>query len=457
MWHTKVLSSSYYCATLSDMSSKVISDTLRGTARRFTQFQGEYASFFQTKTRDSSEVAGHYLNGLVQATKSNMGKMEERVPESNGQALQHFITNSPWDERAVLAKVAKDGDALLGGNHDSCLLIDETSFAKKGPKSVGVARQWTGRYGKIDNCQVAVFGALVSDKKSLPIDFSLYLPKEWTDDPKRCDAAGIPQDKRELKSKCELAIEIVKRARDNGVRFNWVGADAGYGKDPGFLGDLFAMGETFMCDVHKSQYVYLVDPHDAPSKPMTVEKWTAQQAEESWQTHTLRDTTKGPLKSDHLHGRFWIKAESGKVNKRTEYRQVHLLVRRSHETKDDLSYAVSNASEDTPTQRLAFMQCQRFWIERAFEDSKGNLGMAEYQLRKWRGWHHHMALVAMAHLFLLKEKIHNAETLPLLSMQDVVTMLAFYLPKRDTTEEEVFRQLETRHRNRQRDIDRVRH
>jgi hypothetical protein len=104
-----------------------------------------------------------------------------------------------------------------------------------------------------------------------------------------------------------------------------------------------------------------------------------------------------------------------------------------------------------------FMQGQRFWIERAFEDCKGSLGMSEYQLRKWRGWHHHMTLVLMAKLFLLREQIHNADAYPLLSCQDVVSMLAFYLPKRDVTENEMFRQLKTRHRKRQDDIDRGKH
>lgn len=202
-------------------------DALRGMAGRFTAFHKEYSPFFQTKTRDSSEVAGKYLNGLVQATKRNMERMEERVPESNGQALHHFVTNSPWDERAVLRRLAQDGDAILGGTKDSCLLIDETSFTKKGPKSVGVARQYSGRAGKIDNCQVAVFGALVCEDKALPIDFRLYLPKEWTEDKARCVAAGIPEDKIQLTTKAKQAIEIVKEAKENGVRFNWVGADAG--------------------------------------------------------------------------------------------------------------------------------------------------------------------------------------------------------------------------------------
>jgi SRSO17 transposase len=125
---------------------------------------------------------------------------------------------------------------------------------------------------------------------------------------------------------------------------------------------------------------------------------------------------------------------------------VRLIVRRNHKTKDDLKFSISNAPESVSLERLTYMQGQRFWIERAFEDAKGSLGMAEYQLRKWRGWQHHMTLTLLAHLFLLRERIQNADDYPLLSCQDVVTLLEHYLPKRDVTEDEVFRQLNQRHR-----------
>jgi SRSO17 transposase len=417
---------------------------LRGVAERFCKFHSEFARFFQTQTRDSSEVAGQYLNGLVQARKKNMERMEEKVPESNEQALQHFVTNSPWDERALLEKVAVDANKLLGAKEDSCLLIDETSFVKKGNKSVGVGRQYCGTSGKIDNCQVAVFAALVSGDKSLPIDFRLYLPKEWTDDIPRCLNAGIPQEKIQLKTKCQQAIEMVKAAKENGVKFNWVGADAGYGKDPGFLGDLFELGLSFVADVQKNQFIHFFDPKEQiePVGQM-IESWANQQPDTFWKPVTVRACTKGELVFDYLHAKVWIKS----THKKT-YRQVRLIVRRNHESNDDIKYSVANVPDSISLERLAYMQGQRFWIERAFEDSKGSLGMSDYQLRKWRGWHHHMALTLLAHLFLLRERIHNADAFPLLSCQDVVTMLAFYLPKRDVTEEEMFRQLRKRHKKR---------
>lgn len=419
---------------------------LKGIAERFTQFHKEFAPFFQTQTRDNSEIAGKYLNGLIQTPKKNMERMEEKVPESNEQALQHFVTNSPWDESAVLDQVAQEGNKLLGGQENTCLLIDETSFAKKGNKSVGVGRQYSGRAGKIDNCQVAVFTALVSGDKSLPIDFRLYLPKEWTDDPARCENAGIPKDKIKLQTKCELAIELVKSAKEKGLKFNWVGADAGYGRDTEVFGALHDLGLTFVIDVQKSKTIYPFAPIKNPQGlGQSVEKWLDKQSESDWKMITIRESTKGKLVYDFLHTTAWIRVSHEKV-----YREIRLLVRRNHETKDDIKFSVSNAPDSISLERLAYMQGQRFWIERAFEDAKGTLGMADYQLRKWRGWHHHMSLVLLAHLFLLRERIFNAEAFPLLSCQDVVTMLSFYLPKRDVTEEEIFRQLAVRHRKRER-------
>lgn len=423
-------------------------EKLKGMAVRFRKFHKEFSKFFKTQTRDNSEIAGKYLNGLIQAPKKNMERMEEKVPHSNEQALQHFVTNSPWDEKAALNQLAIEGNKLLGGKKDSCLLIDETSFAKKGKKSVGVIRQYSGRAGKIDNCQVAVFGALVAGERSLPIDCRLYLPKEWVDDAPRCVAAGIPADKIELKTKCQLAIEIVKTAKENGVKFNWVGADAGYGKDPQFLGDLFNLDLVFVADVHKNQNIYFEEP-TTESKSQTVEDWAAKQTQNSWKEIIVRKSTKGNIIFEYLHAHVWIKASHEKI-----YRQARLIIRRNIESKEDLKFSVSNAANSISIERLAYMQGQRFWIERAFEDSKSSLGMSDYQLRKWRGWHHHMTLTMLAHLFLLRERFENAKGFPLLSCQDVVTLLAFYLPKRDVTEQEMFRQLKARHRKRQDSIER---
>ena len=138
--------------------------------------------------------------------RKNMDRMAEVVPDSKSRNLQQFTTHSKWSARKVIDHVARDADGLLGHKGKACFLIDESGFAKQGRMSVGTARQWLGRLGKVDNGQVAVFGALVKGRFGIPVDARLYLPKVWTDDPERCEKAGIPETEREFKTKEKLAL-----------------------------------------------------------------------------------------------------------------------------------------------------------------------------------------------------------------------------------------------------------
>lgn len=160
----------------------------------------------------------------MQAVCRNIERMIEVVPDTEYQALHHFASQSPWDHRLVMDQVALDSDRHLGGTPDSGLIIDETSIPKKGKKSVGVARQWCGRLGKVDNCQVGVFASLVHGSSATLIDARLYLPEEWTKDRKRCKSAGVP-DNVHFKTKSQLALDIVHHARSLGLRFAWVWLD----------------------------------------------------------------------------------------------------------------------------------------------------------------------------------------------------------------------------------------
>ncbi|MCG6861007.1 MAG: IS701 family transposase [Chromatiaceae bacterium] len=406
-----------------------------------------------------------YLNGLMQARKKNMERMAEVVPGSDEQVLQHFLSNSAWDERGVCAQVALEADALLGGTEDSALLIDESGITKKGKKSVGVARQWNGRLGKVDNCQVGVYAALSQGSRSTLIATRLYLPESWVKDKRRCEAAGVPSAARRARSKPELALEMVRQNRRLGVRFSWVGMDGLYGKDPALLRALEADGETFVADVHKDQSIYLQDPRPivpaAPpghgrkrTKPMAqsekvrVDEWSQAQLEAAWTRVTLRDSTKGVLQVEVLHQRVWLWG-----SKEAQARHWHLIVRREVAARDEIKYSLSNAPANTPLQRLAQIRGQRYWVERSFQDGKSQAGLDHYQARGWKAWHHHMALVMMAMLFMLKERAAHHDEYPLLSCADVETLLAHFLPRRDVGVDEVIRQLEVRHRKRQASID----
>jgi hypothetical protein len=202
-------------------------------ADRFVGFVKSYAEHFKSYRRDVSEKARQYASGLMQAgSRKNIYAISEVVPETDNRNLQQFITHSKWSAREVLDHVARDADELIGDGSDAALILDESGFAKQGKMSVGASRQYLGRLGKVDNGQVAVFGVLAKGRFATAIDTRLYLPKEWTDDAERCDKAGIPQSERVFKTKNQLALEIVEQARRNGVRFGWVGADAGYGSGP---------------------------------------------------------------------------------------------------------------------------------------------------------------------------------------------------------------------------------
>ena len=352
--------------------------------------------------------------------------------------------------------------SVIGDGREACLLLDESGFAKQGQKSVGVARQWLGRLGKVDNGQVGVFGALCRDSLAAPVAARLYLPKEWTEDPARCAEAGIPESEQVFRTKDELAIEIVRHAREQGLKFGWVGADAGYGKSPEAFYRLTEMEERFFIDVPSDFPVYLkpFEP-EAPrggkrGRPAQYYR-TEEPKEEVRQIDiladttkatvvTVRNTTRGPLRLRAWRCWVYVWDPSHPAPLR-----LTLLVTENQDGTDR-KYTLTNAPERTSLQRLVSQQRQRYWVERVFEDAKGTCGMADYQVQKWSGWHHHMALVMMAMLFMLSERVAQKEVTPQLSCADIEALLVHYLPRRDITEAEVIRQVRARHRRREQAI-----
>ena len=400
----------------------------------------------------------------MRAAKRNMERMVERVPDADWQSQQNFIANSPWDSNALMNQIARDVDAAIGHDADTCFIIDESAITKKGTKSVGVARQWNGRLGKVDNCQVGVFGALNCRKRVSLVDVRLFLPESWTNNQRRCQEANIPKERRNFRKKAELALEMVAAARHNGLSFHWIGADGFYGNDPAFLRSLDQMGETFMLDVHCDQTIYRADPQpylpqqksgrgrkptrlktDVPG--ITVADWAKMQPDDAWQKIFTRNSTKGQLIAKVLHQRVWLWD-----NKEQQAHLWHLIVSRGNNSTNELKYSVSNAAPDTTVVRLAFMQGQRYWVERALQDGKSTAGLAEYQIRGWNGWHHHMALVMLAMLFMLTTKIKYKNEHHLLTSYDVRILLYHFLPKREISQEEVLRQMLVRHQQRKKSI-----
>ena len=241
--------------------------------------------------------------------------------------------------------------------------------------------------------------------------------------------------------------------------------DGAYGHDLKFCQALADQAERFVVGVHKTQRIYLEDPDPAvpaqagargrrrtrpqtQARAITVEKWQRQQPPEAWQPLVLRDTTKGELEVEVLHQWVWV--WDGKT---PQARRWRLIVQRDAATQSEYKYAWSNAGAEVGWETVARQHGQRYWIERAFEDGKGQVGLGDYQVRGWRAWHHHMAMVMMAMLFLVEERQEQQPALPLMSCTDVVELLCWALPNRKVSAQELLRQMRLRYEKRQASID----
>ena len=401
-------------------------------------------------------MARRYLRGLAPAEDCTFETMAAVVEDGCARQLQHFIGNSPWDRTPVVAQISADADRLLGGKSTGCPIIDESSFPKQGDRSVGVARQWTGRLGKVDNCQVAVFGVLSDGQRHTPVDMRLYSPKRWIDDPDRCENAGIPESARMPASKSAHALDIVRTARARGMRFEWTSFDAGYGKEPAFLRALDGMNEIFVADVHRDRRVRtgepgLRTPETKPGRgrpwkkrratvtPVTVEGLAKGFRPEDWTRCVLRDCTRGQLQVDIVHRRVWLWD-----GEEVEPRCRQIIVRREVGSVKTIEYSLSNAPFDTPRSRLAQMQGQRFWVERAFEDATGECGLAGYQAPGRRAWHHHVAIAMLTMLFIAQQRVARQPGLELLSPRDIVEMLKETLPRKPEGKEALVARINAR-------------
>jgi len=436
------------------------------------EFCDRYTHHFVGQGRSSVGHARHYLTGLLGTQRrKNIETIENDVSGSDYQGMEQFISSSPWDHRAVLDDVARDANELLGDEKEAGFYIDESSFLKKGTSSVGVQRQWSGRAGKVENCQVAVFGCLGSGSDFALVDFRLYLPASWTEDSTRCDKAKVPEDQRNYKAKWEQALEMVERARGNGMSFGWIGVDSLYGHNNQFLNALEDAGERFMADVRKDYKVWTECPEvGIPAKPtsqrgkeykrarlknekqkekcLRVDKYVEANFEARHRKISYRQGSKGELCARIWVTDVWVWEArwSGGPRRR------RLVVRQDE--AGEFKYSLTNLPSTQSWKRLAYVQGQRFWIEHAFHEAKSQLGMAQYQVRVWNGWHHHMALVALATVFMSKEKSKNKNSHPLLSYRDITELLDYYLPRRSRDEQEVHEQIKKRHEARKRDLDR---
>lgn len=434
------------------------------------EFCDSYSPHFIQQGMNSIHHARCYLTGLLGTQRrKNIETIENDVAESDYQGMEQFISSSPWSHEALMDQLAHEADSLLGDPHQAALIIDESSFLKKGNSSVGVQRQWSGRAGKIENCQVGVFACLAKGQRMCLTDFRLFLPESWAQDEQRCDKAKIPAEHRNHRAKWRQALDMVVAAKQRGMRFGWVGADSLYGNVSEFINGVEDLGEVFMADIHVSTRIWTEEPlldhaGKAPGKGrprtrgklsaanqaryLSVVAWTQEHWESESRRVIYRQSTKG-----NLVAQLWVKEVwTWEAEWKSGPRRRLLVVRQ--DADGSMKYSLTNLPAGLSWERYGYVQGQRFWVEHAFREAKSQLGMAQYQVRVWRGWHHHMALSCLAMLFLQREQLQSEESVPLLSFRDLTELLDYYLPRRERSEEEILRQMQQRHRKRQADLDR---
>ena len=339
------------------------------------------------------------------------------------------------------------------------LILDESGCPKQGDKSVGVARQYCGRLGKVDNCQVGVFLAYAKAGQTTLIDKRLYLPQEWTDDPDRCRQAGVPEAEIMFRKKSELGLAMILQARKNQIPFKFVDMDAHYGQQPWLLSRLTAENIEYMAEIPADTRVYLAYPAvgiphrkgNRGRKPSKTRVLSGQPIEVrallktdqlSWTVMKVRDTARGEL---------WIRFAAVRVYRLEDELPVEQpvwLCLRQELDSGEVKFAFSTARPNSPLKVLADKMCTRYWVERAIEDAKGLAGLDEYQVIGWRGWHHHMTMTMLAMLFLVTLRKNLASQAPILTLQDAKQILEILLPKKNLTLEDAVKIIEQKHWNR---------
>jgi SRSO17 transposase len=302
------------------------------------------------------------------------------------------------------------------GEPDGVIVFDPSAFPKKGDKSVGVAKQWCGRLGKVENCQVGVYMAYVTRTEHAIVNTRLYLPEEWAKDRGRRKEAGVPQSIKFL-TRHQLAVEMLKEC--GGVLpHTWITGDDEMGRPSGFRLELRALGERYLLAVPSNTLIRDIDapppdysgrgPH--PKNPfIRVDDWCAKLPEDAWTTIAVRDGEKGPLV---------IEAVKRRVQARTETRgtgpdEVFFLTReRQADNTYKLDYHLSNANADVPLEEFARVAKAAHRVEECFERAKGEAGLGDYQVRNWIAWYHHQTLSLLAAWFLNKETRRGKNTDP---------------------------------------------
>lgn len=330
--------------------------------------------------------------------------------------LQEFLSQLKWDEDRMRDRLHEIVVADHGGL-GTIGIIDETSYVKKGDKTPGVKRQWCGVVGKKENCVVTVHLSFARDDFHSLLDGELYLPQDWADDPNRCAAAGIPEGMT-YRPKWTIALELYDRAIGNGLHFDWLVFDEGYGNKPDFLLGLTSRQQRFVAEVPVNIMGWIKPPRvvtrafrkHGRGKGRKIPRLAsgsprAQRVDElakgrelrdrPWKKWRIKDGNKGPMVWEVKHCTFYPKGGDGLPGE-----PMHLIIARNVLDPAEVKYFVSNAPAETPLKILLRVAFSRWRVERCFEDHKGEVGLDHYEGRLYLGLKRHLIISAVSYLFL---------------------------------------------------------
>ena len=432
---------------------------VRAAARRVTLWHGRFTPLFGR--REAQEHSLVYVRGLLSdqqrksiepiALRFARGPGDAAATQNEVVALQGFITFSPWKEEDVFQEIqAVFAEELMPSSAESSTgtvgVIDESGFVKAGKESVGVAHQWCGRLGKSANCQVGVFLVGVTSGGTAFLDAQLFLTEKRAADKAHRRKTRIPT-KVKFQTKPEIAAEMIRRTHAAGkVHFDWITADELYGSSGDFLDALEAMGQKYVVEVRKNTMVFTVDPATLPGaypgpkkrkrtgsykyeEVKSVTEIAAELPPQAWHPLVVREGAKGPLVHEFATLRVWA------MRHYKAGPPIWLQFRRTTE-KTDLKYYVAGAGAETPWEHIAMAGATRWRVEECLEDGKMHLGMADYEARSWDSWHHHMALVALAHLYVTLTKRDVKRDVPELTLDLALRILRSSFSRPTLSEDE---------------------
>lgn len=386
-----------------ELECKLPKDALTSAASRLGSFM---RSFLVNYRRHEQEThATTVVRGLCSDLENKNGESIAYLFGLDRKVIQHFLGESRWDDAPLREELARQVGSQLG-EPDGVLVFDPSAFPKSGKQSVGVARQWCGRLGKIDNCQVGVYMAYVSSKGHTLVDTELYLPKEWANDKDRMNKVGVPKNQQRYRTRHQICLELLDRHGDT-LPHEWITGDDELGRPAGFRRELRDRNEQYLLAVPCNTTIrdLEIPPPEysgtgRPSKraSLRVDRWVAARTDDDWTTIEVRDGEKGPLTVEALKRHV----ETGKRGRATVAEEVLVVIR--YRDRDSAvvktDYYLSNAGVETPLVEFCRAAKAEHRVEECLQRAKGEVGLADYEVRNWIGWHHHQTLGLLASWFL---------------------------------------------------------